>query len=118
MVLMEIIDSGFENEKPRKGYPSRPPPGLRRAWSTSRSFHNTLHIAVTPFLQHPAVAVRVREVGEAGVVLARGVEPGCETSVPGIDGYLVPDLTHFDPTFEQAARRSLKIGDNEMDVAK
>src|SRR6478672_7218153 len=78
----------------------------------------TSRIAVAAFLQHPAVAIRVREVGEAGVVPARGVEPGCETSVPGINRYLVPDLTDFDPTFEQAAPRSLKVGDDEIDVAK
>jgi hypothetical protein len=91
---------------------------LRRAWSTSQSFHDTSHIAVTPFLQHPAVAIRVREVGEAGVVPARGIEPGCETSVPGINGYLVPDFADLDPTFEQAAPRSLKVGDDEIDVVK
>ena len=52
------------------------------------------------------------------IVRTRSVEPGRETSVPGINGYLVPDLTDFDPTFEQATSRSLKVGDDEIDVAK
>src|ERR1700754_1259231 len=73
---------------------------------------------VAPFLQHPAVAIRIREAGEARIVPACGVEPGCETSVPGIDGCLVPDLTDVDPIFEQAAARGLKVGDDEIDVAK
>jgi hypothetical protein len=30
----------------------------------------------------------------------------------------LPDLTDFDPTFEQAAPRHLKVGDDEIDVAK
>ena len=42
----------------------------------------------------------VRDILEAGVVSARGVEPGCETSVPGVNGYLVPNLTDFNPTFD------------------
>ena len=67
---------------------------------------------------HPAVAIRIREVGEACIVSARRVEPGCETSVPGCNGRLVADLTDLDPTFEQAAPRSLKVGDDEIDVAK
>ena len=91
---------------------------LRRVWSTSRSFHTTLYTAISSFLQHPAVAIRVREICEAGVVPASGIEPGCETSVPGINGRLVPDLADFDPTFEQATPRSLNIGDEEIDVAK
>ena len=68
-----------------------------------------------PFLEHPAVAIRVREVGEAGVVPARGVESGCETSVQASMGNLVPDLADLDPTFEQC---SLKVGDDEIDFAK
>jgi hypothetical protein len=66
---------------------------LRRARSTSRSFRDTSHIAVIPFVWHPPVAIWVREVGEAGAVPARGVEPGCETPVPGINGSLVSNLT-------------------------
>src|SRR5215471_10984972 len=99
MVLIEVINRGFENGDGEKGIR----PDLLRGASTtsaSRSFHNTSRIAVAAFLQHPAVAIRVREVGEAGVVPARGVEPGCETSVPGSNRYLVPDLTDFDSTFE------------------
>jgi hypothetical protein len=46
-------------------------------------FDNTLRIAVTAFLQHPTVAVRVREVGEARVVPACWVGSGCETCVAG-----------------------------------
>jgi hypothetical protein len=72
----------------------------------------------SPFLQHPAIAIWIGELGEAGVIPVRGVEPGCETSVPGIDGYLVPDLTDFDPTFEWAVPRSLDVGDDEIDFAK
>jgi hypothetical protein len=30
----------------------------------------------------------------------------------------VPDLADFDPTFKQAASRSLEVGDDEIDVAK
>jgi hypothetical protein len=46
------------------------------------------------------------------------VESGCESSGPGINGYLVPDLTDFDPTFKQAVACSLDVGDDEIDVAK
>ena len=98
--------------------------GVRRRVSPEgdqpRGFDNTLtlRIAVTPFLQHPTIAIRVREVGEARVVPVRGVEPDCETSVPGIDGDLVPDRTDFDPALKQAAPRGLEVGDDEIDVAK
>ena len=57
-------------------------------------------IAVAAFLQHPAVAIRIREASEAGVVPPRGVEPGCETSVSGINGHLVADFTDVDSAFE------------------
>jgi hypothetical protein len=30
----------------------------------------------------------------------------------------VPDLTDFDPTFDEAAPCSLKVGDDEIDFAK
>src|ERR1700747_1526304 len=78
---------------------------LRRACSISPSFHTTSYIAVAPFLQHPAVAIRIGEVGEAGIVSSRGVEPRGETSVPGPNGRLVAGLTHFHPAFEQPAPR-------------
>jgi hypothetical protein len=48
----------------------------------------------------------------------RGVEPGGETSVPGTDRRLVPDLTDLYPTLEQVAPRGLEVGDDEIDVAK
>jgi hypothetical protein len=41
-----------------------------------------------------------------------------QNPVPGINGSLVPDLTDFDPTFEQAASHSLKVGDHKIDAAK
>src|SRR5262249_41162272 len=78
-------------------------------------FDNPLWIAVTAFLQHPTIAIRVREVSEARVVLARGVEPHRETSVPGIDRYFVPDCADRNPMMEQAAPRSLKVSDDEID---
>jgi hypothetical protein len=43
-----------------------------------------------------------------------GVDAGRETSVPGADGRLLPDLTDHDATFEQAAPRGLKIGDDDV----
>src|SRR5215470_12486080 len=85
--------------------------------TSPEGFDNTLRIAVTPFLQHPTIAIRVREVGEARVVPVRGVEPGCETSVPGIDGNLVPDRTDLDPPFEQATPHRLEVGHDEINVA-
>ena len=42
----------------------------------------------------------------------------CETSIPGSNGRLVPELTDVDPTFEQTAPRGLKVRDDEIDVAK
>src|SRR6267378_3001956 len=80
-------------------------------------FDSTLGIVVTSFLQHPTIAIQVREVGEARVVPVCGVEPGCETSVPGINWYLVPDLADFDPAFDEVAPRRPKIGDDEIGVA-
>jgi len=47
----------------------------------------------------------------------RGVEPSLKTSVPGLDGNLVPDSTDPDPAFEQAAPHRLAVGDDEIDVA-
>ena len=47
-----------------------------------------------------------------------GVEPSCETSVPGIDGDLVPDRTDLDSAFEQASPRHIEVGDDEVNVAK
>src|SRR5262249_34912890 len=47
----------------------------------------------------------------------RGVEPGCETSVPGIDGDLVPDPTDLDPAFEQATPHRLEVGHDEINIA-
>ena len=61
------------------------------------------HPAIAPLLQHPAVAIRIGEAGEAGIVSARRVRPRCEASVPGSNGCLVPNLTNLDPTFEQKA---------------
>jgi hypothetical protein len=58
------------------------------------------------------------EVGEAGIVSARRVDLECETSVPGSNGRLVPDLTDVDTTFEQAAPSGLEVRDDEIDVAK
>src|SRR5262245_33590686 len=45
--------------------------------------------ALGPFLRHPAIAIRIEEVGETGIVSARVVEPGAETSVPDSNGRLV-----------------------------
>ena len=61
-------------------------------------------------------SIQIGEVGKAGIVSARGVEPGCETSIPGSNGRLVPDLTDLDSTFEQAAPRGLEVRDDEIDV--
>jgi len=33
-------------------------------------------------------------------------------------GYFVPDLTDFDPTFEQAVPHGVEVGDDEIGVAK
>ena len=55
--------------------------------------------------------IRIGEVGEAGIVSACGVEPGNETSVPGSDRHLVPDLTDLDPMFEQTGPRGLEVRD-------
>src|SRR5262249_34043721 len=49
---------------------------------------------------------------------ARGVEPGCETSVPSSNGRLVANLTDLDSTFEQTVPRGLEVRDDEIDVAK
>ena len=77
---------------------------MKTCWlglSTLDSTHlRSIHLAVAPFLKYPAIAIRIGEVGEAGIVSARGIEPGCETSVPGVNGYLVPNLTDFNPTFD------------------
>jgi len=83
-----------------------------------QAIHTTSPTAVPTFLKHPAIAIRIGEVGEAGIVSARGIEPGCETSVPGSNGYLVTDLTDVDPSLEQAPPRGLEVGDYEIDVAK
>ena len=82
------------------------------------SQETTSHTAVAPFLKHPAIAIRIGEVGEAGIVSARGVEPGCETSVPGSNGRLVPDLSDPYSAFEQAVPSGLKICDDDIDVAE
>src|SRR6266404_6564819 len=66
----------------------------------------------------PTFAIRIGEVGEAGIVSAPRVEPGCETSVPSSNGRLVPNLTDVNPTFEHASPRGLEVGDDEIDVAK
>ena len=74
------------------------------------------HIPVAPFLEHPAVAIRIGEVGEAGIVSAREVEPRCQNLRPRPNGRLVPDLTDLNPAFEQAAPRGLKVRDDEIDI--
>ena len=80
--------------------------------------HPASTTAVAPFLNHPAIAIQIGEVGEAGIVSARGVEPGCETSVLSSHWRLVSDLTDVDPAFEQLTPRGLNVGDNEIHVAK
>ena len=77
-----------------------------------------LHIAAGPLLQHPAVAIRIGEVSEAGLVSTRRVESGCESSVPSSNGRLVPDLADLYPTFEQAVPRGLQVRYNEINIAK
>src|SRR5262245_42956606 len=63
------------------------------------------HIAVASFLKHPGIAIRIGEVGEAGIVAARRVKPRCETSVPRSN-------------IEQAAPCCLEVYDYEIDAAK
>jgi hypothetical protein len=70
------------------------------------------------FLQHPGVAIRIGELGKTGIVSTRGVEPGRKTSIPRSNGRLVHDLADLNPTFEQAASGSLKVRNDEIDVAK
>src|SRR5690242_7377428 len=113
VALLEVIERSATMETRETVFLSTSSRVLRRrrAWSTSRT-------AIAAFLQDPAVTVRVREVGETGVVPACGVEPGCETSVPGINGYLVANLTDSDATFEQAVPHSIEVGDDEIDLAK
>src|SRR5262249_49006388 len=85
---------------------------------TNKAVHITSRTVVAPFLKHPGIAIRIGEVGKAGIVSSRGVEPGCEPPVPCSNGRLVPDLIDVSPTFEQTAPRRLEIGDDEIDVAK
>src|SRR5512138_2624428 len=73
---------------------------------------------VASFLEHPAVPVRVRKVGEAGVVPARGIEPGGEAAVPCGDRRLVPDIADLNAAFQQTAARGLQIRDDEIGVTK
>jgi hypothetical protein len=73
---------------------------------------------VATFLQHPGVTIRIRELGEAGIVSARDVETGGKTSVPGSDWRLVPELANRHATFEQKIPRSLQIRDDEIDFTK
>jgi hypothetical protein len=75
-------------------------------------------LVVAPFLQYPAVSIRIGEVGEASIISARRVEPGCETSVPGSNWRLVPDLADLDSTFDQAAPGGLEVRDHEVDLAE
>jgi hypothetical protein len=48
----------------------------------------------------PGCCIRVRKVGEAGVLPARMVKPG----FPGIDGSSVSDLSDFDAMLQQVVR--------------
>lgn len=47
----------------------------------------------------------------------RMVEPGCESSIPGSNGCLVPDLTDVDPTLKQSASYTPEARHGEIDVA-
>src|SRR5262245_18908010 len=80
-------------------------------------FTGRLAMAIAPFLQYPAVAIRIGEVGEAGIVSVRRVEPGSETAIPGSDRGLVADFTDRDPVFEQVAPRGLEVRDHQIGVA-
>ena len=74
-------------------------------------------MAIAPFLQYPAVAIRIAEVGEAGIVSVRRVEPRSETPIPRSDRGLVADFTDRDAAFEQVAARGLEVRDHEIGVA-
>src|SRR5262245_49076134 len=89
--------------------------------SSSRGNQLAFSASQTPvasFLKDPSITIRIGEVGEARVVSASKVKTGCETSVPGSNWRLVPDLADVDPTFEQSVACGLEVVDHKIDVAK
>jgi hypothetical protein len=62
--------------------------------------------SVSTFLQHPAITIRVLEVGETCVVAAGRIKTGRKPSVPRSNGCLVPDFADLYTAFDQPAPRS------------
>src|SRR5262245_29311605 len=67
-------------------------------WQTQRnaSGYRQGSYAVTAFLEDPAVAVRVGEVGEAGIVATLGIQPRAPSAGPRLDWVLVPNRPNCD----------------------
>jgi hypothetical protein len=72
--------------------------------------------AVSAFLQGPAVAVRVGEVGEAGVVATLRIQPRAPPAGPGPDRLLVPDLADGDTASDELRPLRREVGRDEMQV--
>lgn len=73
--------------------------------------------AVSSLLQHPGIAIRIGEIGEACIISVGRVGSRCKTPVPGSNGSLMPNLTDIDTPFEQKAPDGLDVGDDEIDIA-
>jgi hypothetical protein len=69
-------------------------------------------VAVAAFLQHPAIAIRIGEAGEARIVAARGIESRRETSVPSADGRLVADRADRGAALKQLGARGIQVGNH------
>src|SRR5262245_8428732 len=71
---------------------------------------------VTAFLQGPRIAVRVGEIGEAGIVATLGVQPRAPSASPRFDRVLVPDRTDRDAATDQCRPGLREVGRDKIQM--
>lgn len=70
----------------------------------------------SPLLEHPRVAVRVCEVGEAGVIATLRIQPRAPSTGPRLDRVLVPDRADRDAAGDQLRPLGREVGCNEVEL--
>src|SRR6266404_31017 len=74
--------------------------------------------AVADFLKYPGVAVRVGEVGEAGVVPSLRVGTRFPAPLPFVDRRLVPDAADLDAASAEFTAGGFDVGDSQESCAE
>src|SRR5262245_689837 len=72
---------------------------------------------MTAFLQRPSVAVRIGEVGEAGVVATLGVQPSTPSAGPRLHRVFVTNRTDRDAARNQFLPSLRDVGRDQIQVA-